>query len=277
MIAKDDLLKMYKNCIICDTIGIDLGEKHDYNLYTKEDPTGVTSGIRKTYHYKECPNCGLSWVDDPDDNYNKLYESDEYWWEYHKRRGWNSIDEDPRIINDIKYSVLRMEAIKKHITSGAAIEFGCSTGTLLYQLQVNGFNTTGVEPNPKVCEQAAQFGKCTVIQGDSFKCRDILQPNAYDLIVAIDLFEHLLKPIENAKIWVDLLKPKGIIMLELPDASCEGYTKHKIAWDYAIPTEHMFNYKPDHIDEIFHRLGCETIEFCNPWTTDRMRFFIRKI
>lgn len=254
------------NCILCDVAGEPFGTKPDYNDYT----IGEASGVRRYYNFLKCPKCDLWWVKDPNDNYEDLYASEEYWWDYHKRRGWNSLDEAPRIENDIKYSKLRIPEIKRHIASGTVLEIGCSTGTMLKELKDNDFHCVGIEPNHRVAKQASDYANCKVLPS-----LDKIYKK-YDMLIALDVLEHIQNPLETVKNWVEKVINNGIIMIELPDASCEGAIKHGIDWDYAIPMEHIYYYKPDHVIELFDKFGCTLIEFSNPWTTDRQRFFFKK-
>lgn len=252
---------MTSKCIICDIEGSNFGNK-DY--------------LGKNYTFSKCNQCGLWWVKNISEDYEKLYETTNYWWDYHKSRGWNSIDETPRIENDLKYSLLRLPEIQKFVKSGTALEIGCSTGTMLKVLKENGFNPFGVEPNFKVAQQAIDYSDCDVFSTPE-KAFDFKNQSKFDLIIALDVLEHLRDPLQNIKNWVDLCKKDGIIMIELPDSSCEGAVTHGINWDdYCIPTEHIYYFKPSHIKYIFKQLGCSLLEFSNPWTTDRMRFFFKK-
>ena len=270
---------MITKCIICNIDGEDFGSRPMYNKYTSEDPSGVSSGIKRHYSFLKCPNCGLWWVKDPDENYEKMYETEEYWWNYHKNRGWNSIDETPRIENDLKYSLWRLPEIQKFVTSGNVLEIGSSTGTMLKVLKDNGFNPFGVEPCSKVARQAMEYSKCPVFPNiKSVVLHDVVNwwAEKFDLVIALDVLEHLTDPVKHIKEWVDACGVGGIIMVECPTIACESAEKEGINWHMCIPTEHIYHYNENHVIQLFDRKGCEPLEVSNPWSTDRQRIFFRK-
>lgn len=271
---------MITKCILCNIEGTNLGEKVDYNHYDSADPSGVSYGIRKVYNYLKCQNCNLFWVKNSDEDYEDMYKTTNYWWDEHKRRGWNSIDEKPRIENDIKYSKLRVPVIKQFITEGKVLEIGCSTGTLIKELfedKTSNFSCCyGVEPCKEVAKQASEYSGRYVFPHELTEDCGMYCENYYNLVIAIDVLEHLLDPLKHIKIWSNMIVNNGLIFVELPDANCEGAITHGVNWDYSIPTEHPFCYKKEHIIHMFNQFDCKLIHFDNPWTTDRMRLIFRK-
>ena len=271
---------MTNKCILCGKDGLSFGSRTDYNKYDSADPSGKTYGIRKVYNYLKCSQCGLWWTQNVDDDYNKLYETEKYWWEHHKRMGWNTLDETPRIENDIKYSKMRRPFIKQFFNLSSIthriniLEIGSSTGTMLKEFyEDDDFNLIiGVEPNDRVANQAARFSRCSVIKNlNNGKPLD----HGFDLVVAIDVLEHIANPLEECKKWLDNLSSCGILYLELPDAGCDHAINNGVNWDYVMH-EHVYYYSKQNVIDLFKKFGCENIH-CDNWlTTDRQRLVFQK-
>lgn len=265
---------MITDCVLCNISGENFGSKKGFQLHFKNDEEDYQE---REYHYLKCPKCGLWWVSDPDENYNKLYESPEYWWKYHKARKWEAVDETARIENDLKYSHLRLPIIKQFCPKGVVLDIGCSTGTMLKVLsEAGGYIPWGMDMNVSVCLQARDYSHCKVFVGlDHFiNCKDTLK---FNLITAFDVVEHLTNPVETIATWATLLKPDGLLIIELPDAGCEGGLTHGVNWDLAIPMEHIYQYEKKHIKMLLEKLGFFVLQQCNPWSTERQRCIAQKI
>lgn len=265
---------MTENCVICNIPGKDFGKRTDYNRYDSSDPSGVSYGVRKVYEYSKCPNCGLWWTKNVDEDYDKLYESEKYWFEHHKRMGWPVLTDKERIDNDIKYSKLRIPEIRKYCPYGAsAIEIGSSTGTMLKELKDNNFiYVIGVEPNDKVANIAAKYSRCAVIKnlnhGKPYS-------EGVSLVIALDVLEHIRNPLEECRKWVDNLQKGGILFLELPDAGCEHSINAGVDWSYVMH-EHVYYYSKKNVIDLFVKLGCDPVWDENWLTTDRQRVILQR-
>lgn len=252
-------------CIICNVNGIQWGKKPDYNKYTSDDPSGKTYGVRKWYYLEKCPNCDLFWVSNPDTDYEKLYSTNEYWTTYQKDK-WSRPTLTERLEHDLKYSQDRTNEILKYKLFGKVTEIGCSSGTLLKCLKEKGFDPQGIELSTEVCKQAQDYSGCIVT-------KDInnIKTQSQDITIAIDVLEHVLNPIKEIQNWIRITKTNGLIFLELPDSSCESAINGGIDWDYIVPTEHIYYFKPEHVIKIFNGFGLHCINKTNPYTTDRQR------
>lgn len=91
---------------------------------------------------------------------------------------------------------------------GAAIlDYGCSTGRLLAPLTKR-FVCYGVEINPVAAQVAADRGLSILTPQDIRS-----KPSEMDCVILVDVFEHLLNPVETLTELTALLKPGGKLVI----------------------------------------------------------------
>jgi SAM-dependent methyltransferase len=125
------------------------------------------------------------------------------------------------------------EDILPFVPSGVAevLEVGCGrgfTGALLQERR--GCRVTGVELNPIVAEDASQRLH-EVIAGDVLT---VGIPGAFDAILALELFEHLVDGEAFLKRARKLLAPGGALVLSVPNVGYHAIVTDLLAgrWDY---------------------------------------------
>lgn len=136
------------------------------------------------------------------------------------------------------YGVVRSDVLP-HIPRRARkiLEVGCGrgvTGELLRRER--GATVTGVELNPVVARRAAERLD-RVVQGDiedPSLDAEIVRDGRYDLVLALELFEHLAYPegfLERAARW---LAPGGMLLLSTPNVGHHAVVEDLLAgrWDY---------------------------------------------
>ncbi len=105
------------------------------------------------------------------------------------------------------------------------LDIGCGRGTFLYYLQSEGYeNACGVDRSPETVRRALERGIKHIVEADTLEYLRA-RPGAFDCIVAIDVFEHLLKP--EVVEWLDAiyaaLAPGGIVLIQAVNADGPGF------------------------------------------------------
>ena len=115
------------------------------------------------------------------------------------------------------------------------LEVGCGRGATGGHLQDTlGCRVTGVELNPVVAEAAAQRLHRVVV-GDVEEAATVAElGRRFDVLLALELFEHLVEPerfLERAR---ELVKPGGRIVLSVPNVGHHSVVADLLAgrWDY---------------------------------------------
>lgn len=115
-----------------------------------------------------------------------------------------------------RLSVAFDEARRHH--GRRALDFGCGTGLMSEALAAAGFRVTAVDldlgPKRLVGEQLAFSKSTTFIEGDLVKMD--LAPESFDVIVALDVLEHISPVAPYVSAFERLLSPDGVLIVSGP-------------------------------------------------------------
>lgn len=109
------------------------------------------------------------------------------------------------------------------------LEVGCGDGRLLNRL--NGTRKVGLEPSNYLFELARKNCKDCVLENVGIESYD--SKDQFDVVLAVNVFEHLLDPKSFLKKTAALLSRNGVVIL-------------------IFPTQEQFNYDVCFIDHLFH-------------------------
>ena len=149
----------------------------------------------------------------------------------------------------------RFEYLRPYLGKNIDIlEIGCSSGFMLFPLKCLGHKCVGIEPSGYFSEFVRQHNieVYDSLQHLSEKNGD----SKYDLVMHFFVMEHIADPLRFLKTQVDLLKPGGKIIFEIPNASDPLYSLYDIPaferfyWSKAHPwyfNEHSLRYLIDQL------------------------------
>ena len=100
------------------------------------------------------------------------------------------------------------------------LEIGCGGCTILEQLQLNGYNVTGLDPSPfaRNCSE-----KKNIKLIEEFFRPELIQED-YEMVFFSDVLEHVFEPIVFLKQLNESLKKGSSIIIAVPDATVEAKT-----------------------------------------------------
>jgi SAM-dependent methyltransferase len=138
---------------------------------------------------------------------------------------------------------------------GAVLEVGCGHGYMLAALRDLGWTVQGVELH----ESSAAYGRNTlhlpIAIGDLVGLR--LPAASFDMVVFWHSFEHLPDPAAALREAVRILKPGGLVVVAVPNASswqARWAGPHWFHWE--IP-RHLFHFDPATLASVFRGAGLE--------------------
>jgi 2-polyprenyl-3-methyl-5-hydroxy-6-metoxy-1,4-benzoquinol methylase len=106
------------------------------------------------------------------------------------------------------------------------LDLGCGNGSLSHVIAEHGCEVVGVDTSaPGIAISRQSFPECQFIQADIYELPDTDMLNSFDVVLAIEVIEHLLYPKELAKNAKLCLKPGGMLIISTP---YHGYLKNLI-------------------------------------------------
>jgi 2-polyprenyl-3-methyl-5-hydroxy-6-metoxy-1,4-benzoquinol methylase len=125
-------------------------------------------------------------------------------------------------------------------------------------MQEEGVDTWGIEMDYSAASITLKRHK--VVNGSNLTSLD-LPENYFDQITMFQVFEHVLNPLEMLENAFLLLKPKGRIIISVPNA--ESYIAQEFGrdWRGLEYPRHLFLYNPRAITNLLKRVGFQNIQY----------------
>lgn len=199
-------------------------------------------------------------VDDARDFYGRSY------WFDHQERDLKSSTIVERARSDLyeRCALWLRTLLKYRLPPGRSLELGCGHGGFVALLRWAGFDASGLELSPWVVEFArAAFGVpilCGRIEDQQ------IAPESLDLIVLLDVLEHLPDPVGTMRHCLDLLKPDGLVMIQVPRFPAEQsyddlVERNDLFLKMLVPDEHLQLFSQAAMQRFLGELGLEHAAF----------------
>ena len=197
-----------------------------------------------------CEACGLGVIDIVPSDLASLYDNAYY--------GVGDVEsafgyQDYRFTAEhgLSWAAAMVRLIK---SGGRVLDIGCADGTLLAKLP-DSFELYGIEVNALMAARATEVGT-TIIGGD------LLAPNiahrycgSFDLVTAIAVFEHLVDLRRGIHVALQLLKPDGVLLFEMPYIS----EQHENRIWFESSLEHVYYPSGDSLRLLVESLGAHLV------------------
>lgn len=186
------------------------------------------------------------------DELGKYYESTDY----------ISHTDSKRTLFEKAYHFVKGIALKKklnlinslHKNKGAILDVGAGTGEFLLEAQLNGWQTTGVEPSDKAKQIARNKGVSFV------ETLAQLEDHSFDVITMWHVLEHVPDLNHQIKELKRLLKPTGSLIIAVPNFKsfdAQYYGKYWAAYDVPI---HFWHFSKTAIQKLFQKEQMELVK-----------------
>ena len=197
--------------------------------------------------------------DDDKDFYGKGY-----WLERQAKRGYPPIDVRAR--NDLTDRNLHwLELLLKYrLPPATVLDAGCAHGSFVALMRQAGYQASGIEMSPWV----VNFGQTSFaapIQVGTVETID-LPPSSLDVLVLMDVIEHLSDPATAISRCLELLKPDGFLLIQTPcfyesynfDALVESNSSFL---EMLIPDEHIYLFGRRSLTALLQSAGATQVSF----------------
>jgi 2-polyprenyl-3-methyl-5-hydroxy-6-metoxy-1,4-benzoquinol methylase len=233
--------------------------------------------------YAECGACGtlISQVGVPADSLRpdadeSGFYGKEYWLSHQSQKlGFPDIHQRARL--DLSERNLHwLKTLLRYRAPGSQVlELGCSHGGFVALMSRAGYNAVGVELSPWVVDFAKRTFDVSVLLGPVEKLD--LPSSSLDVIVLMDVLEHLPSPVETMAHCLRILKDDGLLLIQTP-----RYTRGSVYEDLVAThapflemlqgDEHLYLFTEESVARLFHQLGATQIQF-EPAIFDRYDMF----
>ncbi|MEX0737330.1 MAG: class I SAM-dependent methyltransferase [Bacteroidota bacterium] len=218
---------------------------------------------RRDFQAKQCTSCSFVYLDPrPTGEELALLYSDEYFLHDGTDCGAHSATdyETAAIKGSVKFPEI-LGAIQKFKPSGDFFEIGCGMGYFLEYVRGKGYHVSGIEYSAmgtKLCRE--RFG--LDVRQSSFEELPP-DPGRFDVVFMGDVLEHLIDPramLEKAR---RMLKPSGIVAVEVPSMfnsivgrlAVRGYRLLRTRKKMPMPPYHVNEFTPITLRAMFKQAG----------------------
>lgn len=152
-------------------------------------------------------------------------------------------------------------AILSELSPGPRVlDFGSGAGVFVDEAIRRGWDATGLDLNRGLSQAANRRWGFNALQGGSLEecISQGVQP--FDAIISNQVFEHIRRPVETGKTLVSLLRQRGVIYIDVPNAGQVTELLHR--GRTLDPTAHFNHFTIASLRHLVRRIGCRPI-FCS--------------
>jgi len=148
--------------------------------------------------------------------------------------------------------------IADHHRRGRILDVGCSSGDFLAYLS-NDYEKFGIDPGKAAAATAAERG--ISILGADLSTVDAADVAPFDVIVALDVIEHVPEPVDFLRSVRGLLSDDGIVCILTGDTDCLGWRLEGGDYWYSALPEHLTFFNEASLTEAASRSGLKPVSF----------------
>jgi len=136
---------------------------------------------------------------------------------------------------------------------GKILDIGCGNGRYLSSLKKQGWQTYGIERNPKASKYARDKLHLTVKTGDLLDCE--YQDKFFDVITMSHSLEHLYEPLATLKEIKRILRNDGLLAITIPNIDSFVAKTFKEYWYGLQLPVHLISFTTDSITKMLDKAG----------------------
>ncbi len=188
----------------------------------------TTRNRTDAYRIVYCDVCGFIYLQNPPDE-SEIYE--EFWGEDTELRG--SYDQDaaePSLREVYSINRSRIKWLEAFPDNGRLLDLGCGNGFFLTLAREAGFEVYGQEISENAQRYAEKNFGLQVFR-DPLESLAVEQVGRYDIVTLWHVLEHIINPLEALKLVGTLLKPGGLLVVEVPNVNSLKFQLSGWRWE----------------------------------------------
>lgn len=205
-------------------------------------PKIICRRVRDSSHIKvlSCKKCGLVYLEQPD-NIKEVYDfySNSY-------SGYYKQEE----VNDARFQLIKPYLQKRK----SVIEIGCSRGDFLLRVKPYAGRISGIELKKEDVRYARRNNRLNIFElpVEEFKCKE-----KFDIVCCFQVFEHIPDPNLFLRSLRKIIKPRGIIFIEVPSIDDPLLNLYRLpGFDkFYFKSYHLYLYSKETLRKILKKNG----------------------
>jgi len=150
--------------------------------------------------------------------------------------------------------------------TGRILELGCGRGLLLHELAQSGHECHGIERSELAARRAAQTEALRVYTRPLEECS--FPKQHFDTVIVWHVLEHLDHPRATLELISRLLKPGGLLYLEVPNLSSLQSSSTGKNWFHLDLEHHLYHFSMDGLHRLLHSTGFHAEE-TSTWSLEQ--------
>lgn len=200
---------------------------------------------------RRCLGCGLVFNSPrlPDDGIAKLYGANYYFFHRHDHV------EFQRVMEIYRRTVALCQPRTKQL-----LEIGSAKGYLLAVMKSLGWDVMGVEISREAADFASRELDVKTFAGtiEQFVAESRTSVAKFPLVLAVDLIEHVLNPVQFVECCRELLEDDGLLVIDTPNA--DSYSTQQLGMGaQAFNPFHLFVFTPQNLAQMLRQSGFEIV------------------
>ena len=216
-------------------------------------PTLRLWGCKESYDLYRCSSCGVVFTQPMPSQSDllQLYANAQYFQGGGTEGYAAGYDVSARTQSRLYEMIL--EQIGQPQPGAKLLEVGCAEGHFLDTARERGWEVCGVELSPVAAAAARRRFDLQVFESAIDELPP--EPNAYSVIVLLDVLEHLSNPACTVRTVAKMLRPGGWLVIKTPDIGSAYARRLGMHWPQIKPPEHLVYFEFASVERMLAAYG----------------------